>query len=344
MAKVAELEAAERAKMAAKVAAICATGATVFVNRQLIYNHPESLFADAGVMAVEHADFEGVERLALVTGASVASTFGGGSAGANEGAGPAPTLGRARLVEEVMIGEDRALHFSGVARGDACTIVLRGASSHVLDEAERSLHDALCVLSQTVADARVVWGGGWPEVRMAQAVGAAAARTPGKAALAMEAYAAALRSIPATICENAGMDAADTVARLRAAHAGAAEGGGGGGAGAGGAAVSAAAAGAEAVAPRDACRAGVDVIGGGVGDMEELGVFESYKVRRSGRGRGAGGEERRGCVAAAARARSGGRFFFFTPSSPLPFSFPPHAHAQTRSRARCCCPRRRRRK
>jgi T-complex protein 1 subunit beta len=241
--------------MAAKVASICETGASVFVNRQLIYNYPESLFADAGVMAIEHADFEGVERLALVTGAAVASSFGG----SGEGAGPPPTLGTAALVEEIMIGEDRALHFSGVARGDACTIVLRGASSHLLDEAERSLHDALCVLSQTVADARVVFGGGWPEVRMAHAVAAAAAKTPGKQSLAMEAYAAALRAIPATICENAGMDAADTVARLRAAHAAAASGDGEPG-------------------PRDACRAGVDVIAGGVGDMEERGVFESYKV------------------------------------------------------------------
>jgi len=284
MAKVAELEAAERAKMAAKVAAMVDTGATVVVNRQLIYNYPESLFADAGVMAIEHADFEGVERLALVTGAAVASSFGGGG---GDGAGPPPTLGTAALVHEVMIGEDRALHFSGVARGDVCTVVLRGASSHVLDEAERSLHDALCVLSQTVADARVVWGGGWPEARMAHAVSVAASKTPGKAALAMEAYAAALRAIPATICENAGLDAADTVARLRAAHAAAADGasdGGGGG-----------------VGPRDACRAGVDVIAGGVGDMEELGVFESYKVREK---KGGGGEE--GGRARGAERRKGG--------------------------------------
>jgi hypothetical protein len=50
---------------------------------------------------------------------------------------------------------------TGVALGEACTIVLRGASSHILDEAERSLHDALCVLQQTVKDSRVVYGGGW---------------------------------------------------------------------------------------------------------------------------------------------------------------------------------------
>ena len=68
MSKVAELELAEKEKMKDKVAKILKHGCSVFINRQLIYNYPEQLFADAGVMAIEHADFEGVERLALVTG------------------------------------------------------------------------------------------------------------------------------------------------------------------------------------------------------------------------------------------------------------------------------------
>ena len=53
-----------------------------------------------------------------------------------------------------MIGEDKVIRFSGVPKGEACTVVLRGASDHLLDEAERSLHDALCVLSQTVRSCR----------------------------------------------------------------------------------------------------------------------------------------------------------------------------------------------
>jgi T-complex protein 1 subunit beta len=68
---------------------------------------------------------------------------------------------------------------TGVALGEACTIVLRGASSHILDEAERSLHDALCVLHETVKDSRVLYGGGWSEMRMARAIEEAAAKTPG---------------------------------------------------------------------------------------------------------------------------------------------------------------------
>lgn len=68
MAKIAELESAEKEKMKDKVNKILKHNANVFINRQLIYNYPEQLFADAGVMAIEHADFDGIERLALVTG------------------------------------------------------------------------------------------------------------------------------------------------------------------------------------------------------------------------------------------------------------------------------------
>ena len=55
---------------------ICKHDINVFINRQLIYNYPEQLFADKGVMAIEHADFDGIERLALVTGGEIVSTFG----------------------------------------------------------------------------------------------------------------------------------------------------------------------------------------------------------------------------------------------------------------------------
>ena len=58
-----------------KVEKIITHGCNVFINRQLIYNLPESLFAAKGIMAIEHADFEGVERLAAVTGADLVSTF-----------------------------------------------------------------------------------------------------------------------------------------------------------------------------------------------------------------------------------------------------------------------------
>lgn len=68
----------------------------------------------------------------------------------------------------------------------------------------RSLHDALCVLAATVRESRVVYGGGCSEMLMAVAVNAAAAKTPGKEAVAMEAFARALQQLPTVIADNAG--------------------------------------------------------------------------------------------------------------------------------------------
>jgi T-complex protein 1 subunit beta len=96
--KLAELERAEKEKMKAKVEKIKAHGVNCFVNRQLIYNWPEQLFADAGIMSIEHADFDGIERLALVTGGEIASTFDHPEL---------VKLGYCDLIEEVIIGEDK---------------------------------------------------------------------------------------------------------------------------------------------------------------------------------------------------------------------------------------------
>ncbi|TWW64421.1 T-complex protein 1 subunit beta [Takifugu flavidus] len=240
-ARVAEIELAEKEKMKEKVDRILKHGINCFINRQLIYNYPEQLFAQAGIMAIEHADFSGVERLALVTGGEITSTFDHPEL---------VKLGHCKLIEEVMIGEDTLIHFSGVAMGEACTIVLRGATQQILDEAERSLHDALCVLAQTVKEPRTVYGGGCSEMLMAKVVTDLANRTPGKEAVAMESFAKALAMLPTIIADNAGYDSADLVAQLRAAHQ----------------------------ENRTTC--GLNMSEGTVGDMAALGITESFQVKR----------------------------------------------------------------
>ncbi|KAL5488422.1 CCT2 [Sanghuangporus weigelae] len=239
--KLAELERAEREKMKDKVKAIAAHGINCFINRQLIYNYPESLLAEHGIMTIEHADFEGVERLSLVTGGEIASTFDHPDK---------VKLGRCELIEEIMIGEDKLVKFSGVAAGQACTVVLRGSTTQMVDEAERSLHDALSVLSQTVKETRVTLGGGCSEMLMSCAVEEAARRVAGKKAIAVEAFARALRQIPMILADNAGYDSSDLVSRLRVAHY---EG------------------------QRDA---GLDMTKGTIASMRKLGVTESYKLKR----------------------------------------------------------------
>lgn len=104
-------------------------------------------------------------------------------------------LGTCALIEEIIIGEDKLIKFSGVAQGRACTIVLRGATQQILDEAERSIHDALCVLSQTVKEPRICYGGGASEMLMATAVSQLAEKTPGKESVAIESFAHALRQV-----------------------------------------------------------------------------------------------------------------------------------------------------
>jgi T-complex protein 1 subunit beta len=159
------------------------------------------------------------------------------------------TLGECELIDEIIVGEDRLIRFSGCKGGSACSIILRGASSHLLDEAERSLHDALCVLTETVKETRVVCGGGCTEMLMAQAIDAQVPTTAGKSALAMESFARALRQLPTIIADNAGYDSSELITQLRARHA------------------------------SGDTSAGLDMKNGAVGDMWEMGVRESFKSK-----------------------------------------------------------------
>eukprot|EP00760_Papus_ankaliazontas_P010711 PhM_4_TR14419/c0_g1_i1/m.72373/K09494/CCT2; T-complex protein 1 subunit beta len=242
VAALADVEQAEKAKMREKVAKITKHNIGCFINRQLIYNYPEELFAQAGVMAIEHADFEGIERLAKALGADVLSTFDEVDN---------VKYGHAEEIDEVMIGEDTVLRFKGLTAGEACTIVLRGTSQHILDEAERSIHDALCVLSQTVRSKATVLGGGCSEMKMSVAVDELARHTEGKRSLAMQAFAEALRMLPTIIADNAGLDSSDLITRLRAAHV------------------------------KGKCTMGLDVRTGDVADVAALGITESYQVKSS---------------------------------------------------------------
>ncbi|KAL8973967.1 MAG: hypothetical protein Q9197_001796 [Variospora fuerteventurae] len=241
---LAKLEEAEREKMKQKVEKIKAHGINCFVNRQLIYNRPEQLFSDAGIVSIEHADFDGIERLALVTGGEIASTFDHPEL---------VQLGHCDLIEEIIIGEDTLIKFSGVAAGQACTIVLRGATEQLLDEAERSLHDALAVLSQTVRDPKTTLGGGCAEMVMVKAVEQEAPNVAGKKALAVGSFAAALQQLPSILADNAGFDSSELVTRLKK----------------------------EMYEGRTSSGLDLLIPGGGIANMREKGVIESYKLKRA---------------------------------------------------------------
>eukprot|EP01130_Rhizamoeba_saxonica_P000713 TRINITY_DN10644_c0_g1_i1.p1 TRINITY_DN10644_c0_g1~~TRINITY_DN10644_c0_g1_i1.p1 ORF type:complete len:560 (-),score=176.69 TRINITY_DN10644_c0_g1_i1:66-1688(-) len=240
--ELAKIEDMEKQRMLTKCQKIVDHDINCFINRQLIYNLPEQYFADHGVCAIEHADFEGIERLSLVLGAEIVSTFDDPER---------VQLGHCDLIEEIMIGEDVVIQFTGVARGEACTIVLRGPTEHLLNEAERSLHDALCVLSQVVAtDHRVINGAGNSEMIMAKAVDEYAKKTAGKISIAIEAYGQALRRVVGIIAENGGYDSAELVSDLQAAHY------------------------------NGKTKQGLNMADGSITDVEELGITESLKVKK----------------------------------------------------------------
>ena len=241
MAKIGEIEEAERRKMRQKIDKILAYKPDVFINRQLIYNFPEQILADAGIMVIEHADFDGVERLSAVLGSDILSTF---DSPETPGA-----LGTCAMIEEIMIGEDKVIKFSGCQRNEACTIVLRGSGQHILDEAERSLHDAICVLVAATKNHKTIYGGGNAEMRMSLAVDDLAKTMQGKAALAAEAFARALRALPTIICENGGYDSAEIVTNLRAEIS------------------------------NGNTTAGINMFGGKIGCMKEMGVTECFRVK-----------------------------------------------------------------
>lgn len=243
--KVAEVEQAEREKMKQKCDRIMAYKPDVFINRQLIYNYPEQLLADNGVMVIEHADFEGVERLAFATGAEIVSTFMNAERSEE-------VLGFVADVSEIMIGEDKVIHFSGCRRNESCSLVLRGSSSHILDEAERSMHDALCVLVKTVQNKQVLYGGGNSEMQMALAVEDLLNTGPvrGKQAIAVKAFARALKKLPATIADNGGFDSSDLVQNLE-----------------------------HEIGVGDNKLAGINMVDGTIGDMQVLGIRECLRVK-----------------------------------------------------------------
>ena len=238
--KFAEIEQAEKEKMKNKVEKILAYGCDIFINRQLIYNYPEQLMADKGIMVIEHADFDGIERLAAVTGGEIYSTFDSPESA---------VLGSCEKVEEIMIGEDKVIKFTGCKNPKACTIVLRGASAHLLEEAERSLHDAICVIIEMVKSHNLVYGGGYTEMKMALEVDNLAKQEKGKESLCIEAFAKALRQLPTIICDNAGYDSSEIISNLKKEI------------------------------NDGSTTAGIDIMKGGVGDMKELGVFECLKVK-----------------------------------------------------------------
>jgi len=129
-------------------------------------------------------------------------------------------LGTAELVEEVQSSGARIVKVTGIKGAtQTVSIIVRGANEQVLDEAERSLHDAQCVIRCLVKKKALLAGGGAPEIEIAHQLSTRARSLAGTEAICWKAFADALEVIPTTLAENAGLNSIKVVTDLRHRHA-----------------------------------------------------------------------------------------------------------------------------
>ncbi|ESP02281.1 hypothetical protein LOTGIDRAFT_199820 [Lottia gigantea] len=132
----------------------------------------------------------------------------------------AENLGSADLVEEVPAGTDKIVKITGIANpGKTVTVLLRGSNKLVLEEADRSLHDALCVIRCLVKKKALIAGGGAPEIELSIRLMEYANTLAGMEQYCFRAFAEALEVIPFTLAENAGLNPIAAVTELRNRHA-----------------------------------------------------------------------------------------------------------------------------
>ena len=191
------------------VDAVTKAGANVVFCEKGIDDMALHFLAKAGVFTVKSVSSSDMEKLARATGGEILASVKDLTASA---------LGKAKKVEEVKIGDDKLIYVRECKNPKAVTVVIRGASPHVIDEAERSLHDGLCVVRNVVEDGKIVAGGGAPEAEVAKNLRNYAVKVGGREQLAVEAFAEAVEAVPLTLAENAGLDPIDIMVALRAQH------------------------------------------------------------------------------------------------------------------------------
>jgi archaeal chaperonin len=185
------------------------TGANVLFSEKSIDDEVLSLLSKKGILTVKNVSSSDMEKLAKATGGSVVGTTRDLSKEA---------LGYAKLVEELKIGDDKLVYVREAKNPKAVTIMIRGGSEHVVDEAERSLHDALSVVRNAVEDGKIVAGGGAPEIELSKRLREYAIKVGGREQLAVTAFAEALESIPVAIAQNAGINPIDILVDLKSKH------------------------------------------------------------------------------------------------------------------------------
>ncbi len=197
----------EERMLKSMVDSVVASGANVVLCQKGIDDIAQHYLAKEGIIAVRRIKESDMAKLAKATGANVVT---------NTDELSKDDIGYADLIEERNVETDKWVFIEGCKNPKSITVLIRGGSQRVVDEAERSIHDALMVVKDTVEYPYVVVGGGAPEVVVSKKLREWSSSLASRRQLAVEKYADSLESIPLTLAENAGMSLVDTQAELRA--------------------------------------------------------------------------------------------------------------------------------
>ncbi len=186
---------------------ISSAGANVALCQKGIDDIAQHYMARAGILAVRRIKESDMSKLAKATGATMITNIGEISS---------QDLGASKVVEERRVETDKWVFVEGCKNPKAVSILVRGGSQRVVDEAERSVHDAIMTVKDVVQYPYIVPAGGAPEAVLSQQIREWSKSVEGRAQLAAEQFADSLETIPIILAENAGMDPIDAQAQLRA--------------------------------------------------------------------------------------------------------------------------------
>jgi thermosome len=220
---------------------IANSGANLLICQKGIDDMVQHFLARKGISAIRRAKKSDIEKLSKATSGKVVTNLEDMSK---------KDLGYAELVEERKIGDDKITFIEGCKNPRSVAILIRGGTERIVDEAERSIHDALCVVRDVVQEPKILVGGGAPEIEIARTLRDYAESLAGREALAVQRFAEAIETVPLTLGENAGLDPIDILSDLRARH------------------------------EKGEKWAGVDVFEGKVKDMKNLEVYEPLAVKK----------------------------------------------------------------
>jgi thermosome len=185
------------------------SGANVVICQKGIDDMAQHFLTKAGIMAVRRVKKSDLEKLSKATGGMIFTNLDDATE---------DKLGYAGLVEERKIMNDSWIFIEECKDPKSVVILIRGGTELIVDEVDRAIHDALCVVRDVVEDEKIVGGGGAPELETAIQLRKFASTLGGREQLAVEVFADSLDIIPKTLAENAGLDQIDVLMKLRASH------------------------------------------------------------------------------------------------------------------------------